>query len=152
MTHELTHVTNPITNAVTTFDAFAFESLFEFDGTYYGVSAAGLFKLDDVLSTEQPIGTMRLALLHFGTELQKRIAETFIAMRSKGDITITVEADEQPVGAYNLSPHGIEMLKQRRTLVGKGAKGKYWDFTLECSDDFDYDTINIAAVPVSRRL
>lgn len=151
MTHTLTHVTNPLTNATTT-STSAFESMFEFDGKYYGVSAQGLFQIDAPASTEPIVGTLRLALLHFGTELQKRIAETFIAMRSKGDITITVEADEQPVGAYNLSPHGIEMLKQRRTLVGKGAKGKYWDFTLECSDDFDYDTINIAAVPVSRRL
>ncbi len=152
MTHILTHVTNPITKAVTTFDAYGFESLFAFNGKYYGVSAAGLFELDDTTSVEQPVGTMRLALLHFGTEMQKRIAETFVAMRSKGDITITVEADEKEAGVYTLSPYGVEELKQRRSLVGKGAKGKYWGFTLECSDDFDYDTINIAAVPVSRRL
>ena len=151
MTHTLTHVTNPLTNATTT-STSAFESMFEFDGKYYGVSAQGLFQIDALISTEPVVGTLRLALLHFGTEMQKRIAEAFMAVRSEGDITITVEADENLVNTYVLSPYGIDTLKQRRSFVGRGAKGKYWDFTFECSDDFDYDTINIAAVPVSRRM
>ncbi len=148
----LTHVANTLTSAVTTFANYPFNSMVKFNGIYYGASDAGLFKLEDSASTEVRSGVMKTGALHFGSEMQKRMSDFYLGMRSKGDVTLRVTTDELDPYEYVISTHGVERLKQRRSLIGKGAKGKYWEFELECGEDFEFDTMNAAAVPVSRRL
>lgn len=152
MSHVITHVANPLTDAVTTFSAYAFNSFAELDGAYYAASPNGLYRIDAPASAEVFDGSMSTALLHFGVELQKRVSDVYMAARSEGDISITVTVDEVEIGTYVLKPEGVSTIRQRRVAVGKGAKGKYWQFKFECSEVFDYDTINIAAVAMSRRL
>lgn len=152
MTQLLTHVTNTITNGVTTFEAYPFNSFATFQGKYLGAGPSGLFELDDAASVEPVIGTMKTALLHFNSEMQKRCSDFYLAMRSETDITVRVSTDEMAAYDYTLQTMGVERLKQRRVPIGKGLKGKYWDFELECSEQFEYDTMNIAMVLVSRRL
>jgi hypothetical protein len=95
---------------------------------------------------------MATGQLHFNSEMQKRVSDFYLAMRSKGDVTLRVTTDEMEPYEYVVDPLDIERLNQRRSWIGKGARGKYWQFELECSDDFDYDTMNIAAVETGRRL
>ena len=148
----MTHVSNMITHAVTSFTEYSYNSMTRFQGKYLGASDAGLFQLDDAASTEVLTGTIKTAELHFGSEFQKRCSDFFLAMRTKGAITLTVDTDEMGAYSYTIEPWGVDRLKQRRTAIGKGAKGKYWTFTLECPEQFDYDTMNIMMVVVSRRL
>lgn len=148
----MTHVVNTITNGVTTFANYPYNSFARFQGKYLGAGDTGLFLLDDPASTEVVDGTLTTGELSFGSEFQKRVSDFFLAMRSEGDITLNVIVDEQVAASYTISTRGINALKQRRSLVGKGLKGKYWTFELTCSDQFDYDTMNIGAVALSRRL
>jgi hypothetical protein len=152
VTHSMTHVTNTLTSAVTTYGNYPYNSMVFFNGAYYGASGDGVFKLDDTLSDEVRSGLMKTGKLHFGSEMQKRMSDFYIGMRSKGDITLRVTTDELDPYEYTIQTKGVERLKQRRSPIGKGAKGKYWEFELECSDDFEYDTMNATAVVVSRRL
>ena len=152
MSHVMTQVTNTVTNSVTVFENYPFNSLASFQGKYLGASDAGLFVLDDANSVESIEATLTTGELHFGSEMQKRCSDFYIGMRSKGDITLIVTTDEDEQGTYVIQPLGVETLKQRRVKIGKGLKGKYWTFELVCSDDFDYDSMNIAAVQTSRRL
>lgn len=151
-----TYVVNTITNALSTYESFPFNSFAEIDGKYYGAGPSGIFELagdkdagvtniDAVITTGQD---------HFASEMQKRVSDFFIGMRAAGDITLRVMVDENDPLEYTLSPLDIETLKQRRTLIGKGAKGKYWQFELSNVDgcDFDFDSFNVAVVPLSRRL
>lgn len=150
-----TYITNTITSAVTTYENFPFNSFAEIDGKYYGAGPAGLFELvGDKDVTTDIDATLALGALHFGSEMQKRMSDFFIAMRSDGDITLRVSVDEREPFEYTLSPLDIETLKQRRTLIGKGAKGKYWQFELAntAGCDFDFDSLNAAAVVLGRRL
>ena len=154
-----TYVVDTMNNALTTYEAFPFNSFAEINGKYYGAGADGLFELvgvtDDVGDANAPItAVITTGHLHFGSEMQKRMSDFFIAMRATGDITLTVTIDEATSYDYTLSPLDIETLKQRRSLIGKGAKGKYWQFSMTNVDgcDFDFDSFNAAAVLLGRRL
>ncbi len=156
VTQVATYVVDTMNNALSTYEAFPFNSFAEINGKYYGASAAGLFELvgDKDAGTTNITGVITTGHLHFGSEMQKRVSDFFIAMRAAGDITLTVTTDENQAYEYTLSPLDIETLKQRRSLIGKGAKGKYWQFSMTNVDgcDFDFDSFNAAAVVLSRRL
>lgn len=150
------YVVNTITSALTVYENFNYNSLVEIGGKYYGAGADGVFELvgDKDNTTINVDATISTGHLHFGSEMQKRMSDFYIAMRSDGNITLNVSVDERDPYEYTLSPYDIELLKQRRSLIGKGLKGKYWRFTLTNEDgcDFDFDSINAAAVILSRRL
>ncbi len=154
MAQVLTQVTNTHTNTVTTFGGYAFNSMVAFQGLYLGAGDDGLFQLDDDASVEMPVANVATGDLHFNSEMQKRISDFFISMRADGDITLRVYVDESLAYEYLLSPLDIETIKQRRSLIGKGLKGKYWRFELENSggDHFEFDAFNVAAVLLGRRL
>jgi hypothetical protein len=152
MSQLLTQVTNTITTSATTFEGYAYNSFAFFQGNYYGAGDAGLFQLDAAASTETITGTLTTGKLHFGSEMQKRCSDFFIAMHSEDNIDLTVTVDEVQIGEYVINPYNVDTIRQRRVAIGKGLKGKYWEFSLACPAAFDYDSMNIAAVPVSRRL
>lgn len=152
MSQLLTHVANTMTAAVTTFEDYPFNSMVQFRGAFLGASDAGLTLLDDTSSVEEITGVMGTGLLDFGTVQQKRCSDFYLSMRSVGDVTLRVATDEGAKFEYKIQPLDISTIKTRRSPIGKGLKGTYWYFELECSDEFDFDAMNIAAVPVSRRL
>lgn len=153
----LIHVMNTVTNAVTTFD-WAFNSYAEINGKYYGVDATGLYELDAGLYDRGDTvnglieATVTTGEIDFGTALLKRVESFYIAMRAKGEVTLNVYVDEELIGTYTLSPNDVETLKQTRSLIGKGARGRYWQFEFVCSDDFDFDAYNVLVVPTSRKV
>lgn len=152
MSQLLTHVVNTVTAAVTTFNDYPFNSMVKFQGAMLGASDAGLTLLDDETSVEEITSTMGTGLIHFGTVQQKRCSDFYLSMRALGDVTLRVSVDEGEKFEYTIRPLDISTIKTRRSPIGKGLKGTYWYFELECSDYFDFDAMNIAAVPVSRRL
>lgn len=159
VTQVATYVVDTLTSAVSTYEAFPFNSFAEIDGRFYGAGPTGMFELvgdkdnssGSITDVDAVVATGHL---HFGSEMQKRMSDFFVAMRADGDITLRVSVDENDPFEYTLSPLDIETLKQRRSLIGKGAKGKYWKFELSNTDgcDFDFDSFNAAAVVLSRRL
>jgi len=156
VTQVATYVINTITNALSTYESFPFNSFAEINGKYYRAGPSGLFELvgDKDNGVDNISATISTGQDHFASEMQKRVSDFFIGMRAAGDITLRVMVDENDPLEYTLSPLDIETLKQRRTLIGKGAKGKYWQFELSNVDgcDFDFDSFNVAVVPLSRRL
>lgn len=154
------HVTNTLTNSVTEYVDYNFNSFASFAGLSLAAGPGGLYEVESGnVDEESPLTTpiaslVEFGITDFGAEFQKRISDFYMAMRSDGDITLYVKVDENEPYEYTLSPLDIATLKQRRTLIGKGAKGKYWQFSLANVDgaDFDFDTMNVAAVPLSRRL
>ena len=152
MSQLLTQVTNTVTSAVTLFESYPYNSMCQFQGKYLAAGAGGLVQLDTPTTLDPIVSTLTTGELHFGSEFQKRCSDFYLAMRSEGVITLRVTTDEDNTYEYTVDPLTVATLNQRRTWIGKGAKGKYWTFELVCSDPFDYDTMNIAMVIVSRRL
>jgi hypothetical protein len=148
----MTHVVDTVTNAVTTFENFYFNSFAEFAGKYLGAGPDGISQIDDESSVEQITSRITTAELHFGSEFLKRVSDFYLSMRSKGDLTLRVFTDELEPYEYVLTNSDIELIRQGRALIGKGARGKYWQFQFEMSEDFDFDSMNIAVVVTSRRI
>lgn len=153
----LIHVMNTVNNAVTTF-AWNFNSYAVIGGRYYGVDSTGMYELDNGFfdKGDTVVGAIEATVttgeIDFNNAFLKRVESFYIAMRAKGDVTLNVYADEVLAGTYTLSPHDIDTLKQTRSLIGKGARGRYWQFELVSSSDFDFDAYNVLVVPTARKV
>lgn len=155
-----TMMLNTINSALSEYERFEFSSFCEHKGSYYGTGTDGLVKVDvrdddfdgtDYLPIDAVVST---GDLDFGSEMQKRIADFYIAMRAAGDLKLNIATDENDPVEYTLSPYAIDTLKQRRVITAKGARGKYWRFELSNTDgcDFEVDTMNVAVTQVTRRI
>lgn len=146
----LTFVTNTLSAASTTYSDYPFNSFCEIKGEYYGASADGLYKLE--VEQEDIPFKMTSGFLPFGIPQQKRASDFYMNLHSKGDLTLKVSVDEGPQYEYRLSPEDVSTLRQRRSLLGKGLKGVYWQFELEGSKDFDFDNYAVAFATTARRV
>lgn len=152
----MTLVVNTITNSTVRYANYPYNSFAEIDGKYYAAGPTGLYQID--IGTADGVTKIDAFVTSgktdFGSEFQKRVENIYAAMRSEGDITLSVGVDENDPVDYTLSPLDIATLKQRRSIIGKGLRGKYWQFTISNTDgcDFDLDTMHVAAVPMSRRI
>lgn len=149
--YRLTQVMNTLTTAVTTFTGYGFNSFAEIDGKYYAVDDTGLHRVD-ADDTVKIDWAMQTGQLDFGTPMQKRMSDFYIAMHADGPVTLTVSTDELGAYDYTVDPKLIQTIKQRRSLVGKGMRGRYWQFALTGTDDFDFDAFSMAVVDTSRRI
>lgn len=155
-----TMMLNTINSALSEYERFEFSSFCEHKGSYYATGPDGLVKVDvrddDFDGTDYlPIdAVMSTGDLDFGSEMQKRIADFYVAMRAAGDLKLNIATDENDPVEYTLSPFAVDTLKQRRVITAKGARGKYWRFELSNTDgcDFEVDTMNVAVTQVTRRI
>jgi hypothetical protein len=157
-------VTNLLTKSVTFYKAYPFNSFAQIGDSYFAAGPNGFYKLElDPAVTDgdfdgtvlNPIDAVfRFGENSLGSEMQKRVSDCYAAMRAESVMTVRVYVDEADPMEYTLDPVNTATVKQRRVPIGKGAKGKYWQFEVEnnAGGNFDFDTINIAAVPLSRRL
>lgn len=155
-------VTNLTTKAVTMYLSYPFNSYAKIGEHYYAAGDGGFYQIESAATDGDfdgtalnPIdATFRFGESNFKSEMQKRVSDCYAALRSEGDVTVRVYVDENDPYEYTLSTNNASTLKQYRVPIGKGLKGKYWQFEVEnnAGGNFDFDTINIAAVPLSRRI
>lgn len=154
--HHLTHVMNTITTSVTTFDNYEYNSFARFGGRYLAASPTGLHVIDagDKDLTASINATLKTGQIDFGNPQLKRLSDFYVAMRSAGDISIKVSTDENDAYEYLVEPFGVETLKQRRVLIGKGMRGRYWQFELSNvgGGDFDFDAYSALVADTNRRV
>lgn len=146
----LTFVTNTLSAASTTFSDYPYNSFCEINGEYFGAASDGLYKLD-VPQEDVPF-KMTTGHLSFKIPQQKRASDFYMNLHSEGDLTLRVAVDEGPQYDYTLSPEDVSALRQRRSLLGKGLRGVYWQFELEGTKDFDFDNYAVAFAPTARRV
>lgn len=152
--HVLTHVMNTHTTAVTTFENYPFNSFAKIGDKYYGAGPSGLYEIDSEPTDAVAAIPWRMLTgqLDFGSAMQKRLSDFYIAMRSAGDVALTVAVDEQEPYEYSLQATDIDRLKQRKVLLGKGLRGRYWQFGLSGTDDFDMDAYSMTVLDTARRI
>lgn len=154
--HVTALVANTITAALSEYDDFDFTSFCEYKDAYYAAGPSGLYRIEyGDTDAGMPIdATFSTGDLDFDNEMQKRISDFYMGLRTKGDLTLNIATDEGDPVEYTLAPYAVETLKQRRVITAKGARGKYWRFEVANTDgcDFEVDTMNVAVVPVARRI
>lgn len=151
----LVMVTNMLTHSNSMYAQYPYNSFAAINGKYYAAGPTGLFQMDSGDSDSgAPIDALfRFGQNDFGTEMQKRMSDCYAAMHSDNDMNVRFYVDESPVVEYTLGTYSVGTLKQRRVPVGKGLKGRFWQLEVENTNGgyFDFSTINLAAVPLSRR-
>lgn len=147
---------NLTTASLSQYADYAFDSFCEYNGKYYAAGPGGLYEIEqgDTDAGAQIDAVFETGDLDFNSEYQKRISDFYAGYRTKGDLALTITTDETGVVDYTLRNYGNEALHQRRVTTAKGAKGKYWRFKVANTDgcDFEIDTMNMAVVPVARRI
>ena len=147
---------NTASTALSKYVEFPFNSMCEFAGMYLAAGADGLFRIDvgDDDEGENIVATIKTGKLDFKDERIKRITDFYVGLRADSDMVLRVTADEGDTVEYELQTFDVSRLKQRRVITAKGVRGKYWQFELENTDgcDFDFDSMDIAAVPTARRI
>lgn len=157
LTQVMTLVMNTRTTALSEYDAYAFNSFAVIDGKYYAAGPDGLFRIDvgdvDEADTANEIqASFMFGANKLGSAGIKRVSDCYAAMRASGEMKFRLHVDEQDPVEYAINPLAIDRLKQRRSLVGKGARGKYWQLQFENTNgcDFDFDSITMQGVDTGR--
>lgn len=149
-------VINSITNAVTEYTNYGFDSFAVIGGVTYAAGSDGIYELDTG-STDQTASInayFETGAISFSSEYLKRMESLYAAYRTTGDIRVSVRTDEGIQYAYTMKYDGHPTLRQRRVPIGKGLKGKYWQYKIENVDGaaFGFDTFNILAHETVRRI
>jgi hypothetical protein len=149
-------VANTVTGAVTEYINYGFDSFAIIGGTHYAAGSDGIYELD-VGGTDQaaPIAaSFETGAISFKSEYLKRMESVYAAYRTTGDILVSVRTDEGKQYTYNMKYDHNPLIKQRRVPIGKGLKGKYWQFKFENvgGASFGFDTFNLLAHETVRRI
>lgn len=150
-----TYVMNTLTSALSEY-SYGFNSFCQIDDKYYAAGPDGLYQIEFAGDDNgvEIAAKMSTGDLDFDDEMQKRISDFYMGVRTEGDLVLRIATDENEPVEYELKPYAVNTLKQRRVITAKGARGKYWRFEIENTNgcDFEIDTMNIAVVPVARRI
>ena len=141
------------TNALSTY-SYVFDSYCAFNGVYLAAGTPGVVQidagcLDGAAQIDASFSSGRHAL---GGDAPSRTSMAHLAALFAGELTLTLAADDGTPTSYavlplNAGPH------QCRVPLARGARGKYWQFTLAntCGYYFSLDSLDFDTAPSLRR-
>jgi hypothetical protein len=139
--------------ATSLYENFKFNSYAKSNGKYYGASSDGIYELNMSDSDNgQSINAMfTTGLIDCGNSLKKRITDTFLAVRTDGEVFLRVLADGKEY-TYKLSRDNNGMYEGSRVKIGRGLEAVNWQFEIINSEgsDFDIDSMKIYPLMLSR--
>ena len=141
--------------AVSTFDNFPFNSFACVGGVRLGASSAGVFELTGETDNGVPIDAIgTLGISDFGLSFIKGMERVYIGYRSFGDMLLRVTTDERATFDYPLAARVNPGIQSARVPIGKGLRGRYWQFDLLNVDgcDFDLDMLEVMPAECDRRI
>lgn len=146
-------VVNDDTGATSTYVNFDFNSYAKIGDAYYGVREDGLYLLEGA----DDFGSITLANiafgnLDFGTTANKRVTDVYVGLSSTGKLMLKVTAGG--VSYYYRQQRSSTANATQRFVPGRGLHGNLIAFELYNDDntDFDLDSIEFSAVPLTRRI
>lgn len=131
-THLLTMVTNTVTAAVTTYANYAFNSFAEHASGMLAAGPGGVYVIDsgDDDDGSAIASTLTTGKLDFESDEMKRMSMFHASIRADGDLSLGVSADDAAEVVYTMTPASSVDLKPFRQPVGRGIRGRYWQFTI----------------------
>lgn len=151
----MTVVVNTHTNAVTTYAGIAANSACVFNGVVLLATADGIVALEGNDDAGAPISaSVTSGVSELGAETIKRVVTGIAGYRAAGDIELTLVADGHNESTYVLQPRRLDDPHAARVKFGRGAKGRYWQWTLANRDGaaFSLDSLSLDAQALSRKL
>jgi hypothetical protein len=137
---------------VTDYSGYAFNSLMEWNGSYYGSNDNGVYRLSGSDDAGGAINAYFVsATLDHETGLQKRISDGYVSGQFDDKMTVSIITDENVQYDYELPATAV--FDAVKTEFGRGLKARYYQYRVANRNgaDFKFDNADIVATAVQRR-
>lgn len=140
---------SPETFSVTEYDNYPFNSLTYTNGNYLMASDNGLFLSGGTLDESEFI-TARIKTAISDLEISniKQVPQVYLGIANDASLVLSVSVDGKYSATYELAVDS-EDLSTQMFKIGKGLKGRYWQFTLETKGNSQFDLEEIEIFPMT---
>jgi hypothetical protein len=139
------YVLNTENSAITEYDNFPFNSFCTFKGKHLAAGASGIMLLEGNKDLSRDIQAyLNVGNNDFDLPNIKRITDAYLSMKGDGSYYLTVTSDDGVAHSYLLSTTTGDRIKNLKTNVGKGKKGRFFELELSnlAGADFElYDMV-----------
>lgn len=148
------YVLNTRNNVLTEYEHFDFNSFCTFQGKNLGAHSSGIMSLegddDNGTGIDASFGT---GVTDFRLPNKKKITDAYLNAKGDGGMVLTVITDDGLESGYPVTISGVRM-KPCKVPVGKGKKGRSWEFILENvgGGDFELNGIDLNVELLSRKI
>lgn len=140
-----TYVMNPENYAISKY-ILGFTESAAFGNKYLFADDTGLYELGGTTDNGSAIiSTIQTAALDFGTSNIKQVPSVLLGTNGS-EMVLKVSVDGRSTSLYEISQRN-SYLETKDVKLGKGLKGKYWQFTI-ISDDTDFDLDGFEFYPI----
>lgn len=133
-----------------------FNSACKHGGRYLLAAEDGIYEFTDDASVETVMTYVKTGKTDFGSDLKKRVVNSYMVYSASGDMVLKVTTSEfgkLVTRSYRVSAQADDTTDTRRVDIGKGVKSRYWQFELVGDGvDCDIDEIGMLPVVLSRRI
>lgn len=151
---------NAATKGLSTYSQYPFNSMVEFNGTYYGAADGGLYELDGTDDDgDDIIWRIRTGMSNLGTGRNKAMDAAYLGFTANGRvalkcIVVSPSTGEKIVHWYELTETAAVTPRGRRLLVGRGLRSVYWGFEMTnvTAGDIELDIVELHPIVLDGRL
>lgn len=150
-----TLVLNVENMALSSYSGYSFESYAYFNGVYLGANSSGIFSLtgntDDGTAI---VARARTGKTDMGDTHYKRVDRAYVGYTTEGTLQVKASADDGEDYEYDLMPTGKTGIHNTRAMVGRGLKGRYFQFEVTNNDGsyFEVDSLEVHPLVLTRRV
>jgi hypothetical protein len=139
------YVLNTENSAITEYDNFPFNSFCTFKGKHLAAGANGITLLEGNKDNSTDIKAyFNVGNNDFDLPNIKKVTDAYLSMKGDGSYYLTVTSDDGTPHDYLLTATTGDRIKNLKTNVGKGKKGRYFELELSniAGADFElYDMV-----------
>lgn len=134
-----------------------FNSACKHGDTYLMAAEDGIYEFTEDIGVESVMTYIKTGKTDFGSDLKKRIVNSYIVYSASGNMVLKVTTSEygqlQTRNYKMVPPSNSETTDVRRFDLGRGIKSRYWQFELVGDGvDCDIDEIGMLPIVLSRRI
>lgn len=141
--------------AITEYESFTFNSMIEWNGSYYGANDTGIFEIvGDLDGTAEIDASARTARTDHGTEITKRVSDAYVLAKSVKRMALRVIVDEDGNSyEYSVPTNLYDGMDGVKADLGRGLRLRLYQYELANVDgaDFECDGFDVVVNPMERR-
>jgi hypothetical protein len=153
-------VIGPKNRAVSRYTNFGFNSMVEFNDTYYGMMDDGLYEIGGSTDAGANIKAyVKSGLINFGSSLMKRMSKAYLYYSATGDmvikVTATTDAGVRETHWYRMTSKATgDAATGNRVPVGQGFVSINYQFEITnlAGADFNVDGMKMLPIYMTRRI
>jgi hypothetical protein len=138
------YVLNTENSAITEYDNFPFNSFATFKGKHLAAGSNGITLLEGNKDNSTDINAyLNVGNNDFDLSNIKKITDAYLSMKGDGSYYLTVTSDDGTPHSYLLSATTGDRIKNLKTNVGKGKKGRFFELELSNIAGADFELFDM---------